>query len=250
MRLAMTRSRMVRSSALMVLPRSCPPSPLSKQHAALAGGVGTAGDCLLADRGAQPAMPRPFGDALFELPPERRVRRRAAEVLLLHGIVHQIEELRREAIIADIFPAPGANHDGTRLIGLATEDEPRAAPGIIELAEGGVAPIGWRRAAQERQQRATFEPLMTGRATEQVEEGRQQVDRFDERRDLGAARAIGGRIRVADDQGDAGALLMEQLLLAQPMIAEIVAVIAGEQDERVREPPLPLEKTHQPADMI
>jgi NADPH-dependent 2,4-dienoyl-CoA reductase/sulfur reductase-like enzyme len=70
------------------------------------------------------------------------------------------------------------------------------------------------------------------RATVGVEEGRQQVDRLDQCGAACAARSVGARVRVVDDQRQPDHLLVEQVLLAHPVIAQVVAMVRGEHEHR------------------
>src|SRR6266705_764255 len=83
-----------------------------------------------------------------------------------------------------------------------------------------------------------------------VEKRGYEVDRLDEARLDDSARRVGARIGVVDQQRDAYALLVKQVLFPEPMIAEIVAVIAGEDDHGVAESSLALELGQHAADMV
>ncbi|MNL38900.1 hypothetical protein D3C87_1611450 [compost metagenome] len=48
-----------------------------------------------------------------------------------------------------------------------------------------------------------------------------------------AARRVRSAARVGDDQRHPHDLFVEQFLLAQPVITEVVAVVAGKDDERL-----------------
>ena len=69
---------------------------------------------------------------------------------------------------------------------------------------------------------------------------------LDQRVAGGAAGGVGLGARVVDDQRDLHAVLVEQVLLAQPVIAEVVAVIGGEHDHRVLHPAGLFEVVEQP----
>ena len=77
--------------------------------------------------------------------------------------------------------------------------------------------------------------LPGGVGAQRLEEGRHQIDRLDQRVAHGAARRVGRRGGIEDDQRDLRRRLVEQVLLAQPVVAEIVAVVGGEHDQRVLE---------------
>ena len=65
-----------------------------------------------------------------------------------------------------------------------------------------------------------------------VEKRRREIDRFGECREASAP-ARRAFARIDDDQRHAHDLLVKKVLLAEPMVAEIVAVIAGDDDDRV-----------------
>ena len=81
-------------------------------------------------------------------------------------------------------------------------------------------------------------------------EGRQQVDALDEAVVFGAAGRVGCRIGIVDDHRQAQHAVVEQLLLAQPVVAEIVAVVRGQDDHRVVHPACPFHVLEQLAEMI
>ena len=58
------------------------------------------------------------------------------------------------------------------------------------------------------------------------------------------------RTGIDDDQRDPDALLVEQLLLAQPVIAQVIAVVGGERDRRVVEQAAVGQERHKPPDMV
>src|SRR3546814_9554068 len=54
----------------------------------------------------------------------------------------------------------------------------------------------------------------------------------------------------SSDLRDAHAFLVEQFFLAEPVIAEIVAMVAGQHDQRILHAAFSLQKGEQPAEMI
>ena len=63
---------------------------------------------------------------------------------------------------------------------------------------------------------------------ERVEDGRRHVNRLDEALLDAAARGIGLRRGVVEQEGHALDAVVEQLLLAEPVVAQIVAMVGGE----------------------
>ena len=82
------------------------------------------------------------------------------------------------------------------------------------------------------------------------DECRRKVDRFDQTIVRGAARNVCGRVRIVNDQGHAHAFLVEKLLFAEPMVAEIIAVVAGDDDKSVFKQPAFVEEMPEPTEMI
>ena len=127
---------------------------------------------------------------------------------------------------------------------------PDVLHGVVVFGEHHLAPVGGVVAVQQRQQRAAFQDVVRRRAAEIVDEGRRQVDRLDQRVADGAARAVGGRRRIDHDQRDLCRLLVEQILLAHPVIAEIVAMVGREHDHRGVEQAARFEELHQHAHLV
>src|SRR5438552_13676798 len=99
MRLAMTRSRIARATALewALIPKIFPPRlPGAEQHAALLRRVGAPRDRLIGDCRPQPTMAQPIGKARLHLVAPAGMRGRGAEIGLLLRILGEIEELRAE----------------------------------------------------------------------------------------------------------------------------------------------------------
>ena len=66
--------------------------------------------------------------------------------------------------------------------------------------------------------------------TRPVEKCRRQIDRFRQHLDLRTAGRVRFRPRIGDDQRNAHHLLVEEILFAEPVVAKIIAVIAGDDD--------------------
>src|SRR5215468_5975965 len=98
---------------------------------------------------------------------------------------------------------------------------------IVVLADGEAAPLSGWGAPQEGQQGAAFQPmrLLGGVGAECLQEGGYKIDRLDESAAGRAARAVGLSCRVVDDEGDLHGRLVKQVLVAHPVVAEVVAVI-------------------------
>ena len=121
--------------------------------------------------------------------------------------------------------------------GRAAEHAARAAEAVVELADSALSrQPATSLAAQQRQQRAALAMRSGRRDAERVEERRHDVDRLDEARVARAARRVGARIGIDDDERHAHDLVVEQLLLAQAAVAQELAVVGGEHDQRVVEP--------------
>ena len=112
-----------------------------------------------------------------------------------------------------------------------------------------VAPISPRPAAQRRDQRPSLHHMAGRVEAERVEDGRHHVHRLDQPRILRPARRIRRRGRVVDQHGHALDAVVEQLLLAQPVVAEVVAMVGGEDDQRVLPAAEPLQRRPHPAEM-
>ena len=87
-------------------------------------------------------------------------------------------------------------------------------------------------------------------AASRLEERRRQIDTLDQRVADLAAGGIRGRRGIAHDQGHLHGRLVEQILLAQPVVAQVVAVIGGEHDQRAVEEAARLEEGHQHAQLV
>ena len=161
----------------------------------------------------------------------------------------QIEELGRKPLVVNIFPAIAANHPGASGARRHTQREPRPIKRVIDFAERTFAP-GTSLAAQPRHQRAPFQPLTGICDPHPVENRGHDIDRLDQPRVNRAATDIGRRIRVTDDERNTRTRVVKELLLAQPMVAEIVTMITGEDDGSVLEPAIRLKLAQQPANVI
>ena len=66
-----------------------------------------------------------------------------------------------------------------------------------------------------------------------LDKGGGKVDRLDQRVTGGAAGRVRRRARIGDDQRHFDGRLVEQVLLAQPVVAQIIAMVRGQHDHRV-----------------
>lgn len=80
-----------------------------------------------------------------------------------------------------------------------------------------------------------LQPVIGGLPSKCRDKGRDQIDPLDQRIGMLATTGIGLGARIIDDHRDAHRFFVQQFLLAKIMIAQIVAVIAGEYDHRILE---------------
>ncbi|MNN28946.1 hypothetical protein D3C81_1425290 [compost metagenome] len=92
--------------------------------------------------------------------------------------------------------------------------------------------------------------MLRPRQSQCFKKGRQCIDGFRQSIFHRAARDIRRRPRITHDQRHAHRLLQQKLLLAQPVITEKVAVIAGEHDQCVIPATVALQKVEQPSELI
>jgi hypothetical protein len=92
--------------------------------------------------------------------------------------------------------------------------------------------------------------MVRRRAAEIFDEGRRQIDRLDQCITDRAPCAIRGLRRVDHDQRNLGRLIVEQILLTHPVIAEIIAMVRGEYDHRGVEQAAHLQESHQHAHLV
>ena len=98
----------------------------------------------------------------------------------------------------------------------------------VNLRVGGVIPEGVG-TFQHRAEALAFDTLVGTEAAE-VGDGGVEVDEFGDT--LGGA-AIGGVARIADDERHAGRIFVERALLPEAVFAEVVAVVADEDHDRI-----------------
>ena len=111
------------------------------------------------------------------------------------------------------------------LLDWLVELEPDILHAIVVFREHYLAPIRRRLAAYQRHQRTPLENMIRRLAAEVFDEGRRQIDRLDQRIADRAPCAVGCIGGIDHDQRNLGGWIVEQILLAHPVVAEIVAVI-------------------------
>ena len=162
-------------------------------------------------------------------------------------VVVHIEQLRRQTVVVNVFVALAARHHHACLARAQLERARRAVDRVIELRDRGLA-HGLCGTIQQGPQGFAFEPVIRHRQAHGLDEGGQEINRFDQRVRGGTVGLR--RRRVGDDHRDAHALLVHEFLFAEPVVAEVIAVIGGEHDHRVVLPPLLPEKGQQLADVV
>ena len=103
------------------------------------------------------------------------------------------------------------------------------SPGIISFAENRISPIN-QTATQKRFQRASLHSMRLNLHAQDVDESRHQVDGLNEAIIARPARNLSSRVRIVDNPRYPRRCLMEQLLFAEPVIAQIVSMVAGEDE--------------------
>src|SRR5215813_13044544 len=87
-------------------------------------------------------------------------------------------------------------------------------------------------------------------STQGVEKRREQVKPFHKAPVSRAARRIGGWVWIVHQHRDTDTSFVEQFFLTKPVVTEIIAMITGQNDHGIRQPPLRLQELHQAAEMI
>ncbi|CUI26918.1 Uncharacterised protein [Achromobacter xylosoxidans] len=162
------------------------------------------------------------------------MRGAGAQVLELVGIGLQVIQLLGLVQPVHVAPAVGAHRPGARVLrGLAAQDAGLAET-VVQLREHAVAPRLVRAAAmQHGLQFAPFQPVPGPRRLQRAQHRRHQVHAFHHVRQRLAAGGVGRRRRVHDDEGHPLHGVVEQFLLAQPVVAQEIAMVRREHDERV-----------------
>src|SRR5262245_25443127 len=87
-------------------------------------------------------------------------------------------------------------------------------------------------------------------STQDVKKRRQQVKPFHKALVRRAARRIGGWSRVVYQHRYTDTDFVEQFFLTEPVVTEIIAMITGQNDHGIRQPPLRLQKLYKATKMI
>ena len=83
-----------------------------------------------------------------------------------------------------------------------------------------------------------------------VKKGREQIQRFHKPRISRASRRIGAWVRVVHQHRHTDTGFVEQFFLTQPVVTKMVAMITGQDDHGILQPPLRFQELHQAAKMI
>ena len=83
-----------------------------------------------------------------------------------------------------------------------------------------------------------------------VEKRREQVKRFHKPLVSRAACRIGGWVRIVHQHRYTDTGFVEQLFLTEPVVTKIVAMITGQDDHGILQPPLRLQELHQATKMV
>ena len=133
----------------------------------------------------------------------------------------------------DQLPAIGSKHVTPRGRDIDAKRGTGCVEGVVDLGKHSIAPIGRRLATEDRQDRAPFEPVICLWRARGLQEGRDQIDGLDEGIGGRAAGCVRLRARIIDDKRHTNRAFVKQLLLAQPVVAQVIAVIGGDDDHRL-----------------
>ncbi len=162
----------------------------------------------------------------------------------------KVVEHRAEARGVDIFPTAVEGQEQTAPLDRLVQLQPHVLHGVVVFGEEDAPPVRRRRPAQQRHERPALEDMVGRGPSEPVDEGRREVD-FPPRGRPFPSRASRPLPRgVDDDQRDARRLVVEEVLLSHPVVAEIVPVVRREDDHRALEQASLLEEAHQRADLV
>jgi len=126
---------------------------------------------------------------------------------------------------------------------------PGDAGGACVAAPGGVAARGCA-GTRQSQQRAPLDPVPRGFDSQRLEKRRHRVDSLDEALLRRSAGGVSRGIGVVEKKRHAQDRVVEKLLFSEPVIAQVVAVIGSEDDERVVPQVELVEQLPQPPEMI
>ena len=151
-------------------------------------------------------------------------------------VVAQVEKQGRQRAEVHVLVVLVADHRQAALVqGKAEMTLQRIVAHVAKIAlpEGFLAPAARHAPGLQRRQQRKAVALTRDFETEPVEHGRHEVDVFGEVVENPAAAGVGFVARVAHDQRDVVGLIVETELRHQPVIAELLAVIGGENDQRL-----------------
>ena len=151
------------------------------------------------------------------------------EIAKFVGVALQVKQLRGEAFEPNILPPRSTNHRSSRLIDVDAKVATRPIKRVVEFGEHGLA-LGACFSSHYGQQRASIEPRTSRIQAQSVLECGQQVDRFYQAFMSGTGPF--GRW-IHHNQWHVDRRFVEHLFLAQPVIAQKIAMVAGEYDQRV-----------------
>jgi hypothetical protein len=103
--------------------------------------------------------------------------------------------------------------------------------------------------AREGKEGTALDEVLGRVQAQRVQDRRHDVDRLGETRLGAAARAVGLRRRIVEQEGHALDAVVEQLLLPEPVVTEVVAVVRAEHHQRVPPPAEPLHGFPHPAEV-
>ncbi len=187
---------------------------------------------------------------LLQPRPHRLMLGIVAEVAIFMWVRLQVPEHRAEARRVDIFEPAVEDHEQPALVGLAAEGAAGIQHGIVVFGDGDRPPVQRPLPPQQGFEGPALDDVARHRAAEMLDEGRREVDGLDEGVAGRPARGVSLRRGVDDDQRHLDRDLVEQVLLAEPVVAEIVAMVGGEDDHGLVREPLLVEELEQHAELV
>ena len=99
-----------------------------------------------------------------------------AQIHEFPGIAVQIEQLRAETFVQDVFPANGAQHVGPTFPGMQVQQGARTPAAEVDLAHRAVTPFGLGLPPKGAQKGSPLHAFGSNFAAGELDEGRQQID--------------------------------------------------------------------------
>lgn len=164
-----------------------------------------------------------------QLVPVRRIR---AEIGQFIRIRIQIEQQRPHFFDVYVFPPPVEYHCEPSVVLIDADGAAGVSSRVVVLGNAERPPFDLL-SLQQWMQRPAFHDVRLAFAAEELDECGNEIDALDQSVRGVASRSVRFRARVVDDQRDASRAIVEQILLAQPMVAHIVSMIGAENDHRV-----------------